>query len=112
ASLARTNSLIASARTLTRNGHRLQPVDDRDVEPSTVLTLESLADPERPIPPPTFLQTFVGERPGARRLGSLAKIIATGILILAWLLDIAEIPWAPLIVLAIFILGGLVVFPV
>jgi phospholipase D1/2 len=108
-------------------------VDDRDVEPSTVLTLESLADPERPIPPPTFLQTFVGERPGARRLGSLAKIIATGILILAvvfawhftplsalaqpdnirqWLLDIAEIPWAPLIVLAIFILGGLVVFPV
>ena len=29
-----------------------------------------------------------------------------------WLLDIAEIPWAPLIVLAIFILGGLVVFPV
>jgi phospholipase D1/2 len=29
-----------------------------------------------------------------------------------WLLDIAEIPGAPLIVLAAFILGGLVVFPV
>jgi hypothetical protein len=133
ASLARTSSLIESARTLTRNGHRLQPVDDSGVEPSTVLTLESLADPERPILPPTFLQTFVGERPRARRLGGLAKIIATGILILAvifawrftplsalahpdnirqWLLDIAEIPGAPLIVLATFILGGLVVFPV
>jgi hypothetical protein len=108
-------------------------VDDTGVEPSPVLTLESLADPERPIPPPTFLQTFVGQRPRARRLGRLAKVIATGLLILAvifawrftplsalahpdnirqWLLDVAEIPGAPVIVLATFVLGGLVVFPV
>jgi len=133
ASLARTGSLIESARTLTGNGHSLQPVDDTGIEPSPLLTLESLADPERPIPPPTFLQTFVGQRPRARRLGRLAKIIVTGLLILAlilawrftplsalahpdnirqWLLDVAEIPGAPLIVLATFVLGGLVVFPV
>jgi phosphatidylserine/phosphatidylglycerophosphate/cardiolipin synthase-like enzyme/uncharacterized membrane protein YdjX (TVP38/TMEM64 family) len=133
ASLARTGSLIESARTLTGNGHCLQPVDDTGIELSTVLTLESFADPERPIPPPTFLQTFVGQRPRARRVGRLAKIIVTGFLILAlilawrftplsalahpdsirqWLVDIAEIPGAPLIVLATFVLGGLVVFPV
>jgi phosphatidylserine/phosphatidylglycerophosphate/cardiolipin synthase-like enzyme/uncharacterized membrane protein YdjX (TVP38/TMEM64 family) len=133
AAFARTGSLIESARTLTRHGHHLQPVDDSGVEPSTVLTLENLADPERPIPPPTFLQTFVGRRPRARRLGRLAKIVVTGLLILSltlawrftalsalahpdnirqWLVDVAEIPGAPLIVLATFILGGLVVFPV
>jgi phospholipase D1/2 len=133
ASFARTGSLIESARTLTRDGHHLQPVDDSGVEPSAVLTLESLADPERQIPPPTFLQTFVGKQPRARRLGRLAKMIVTGLLVLSlilawrftplsalahpdnirqWLVDVAEIPGAPLIVLATFILGGLVVFPV
>ena len=133
AALARTRSLIESARTLTGNGHSLQPVDDSGVEPSSMPALQSLADPERPIPPPTFLQTFVGKRPRARRLGRLANVIGTGVLILGlilawrftplsalahpdsirqWLVDIAEIPAAPLIVLATFVLGGLVVFPV
>jgi uncharacterized membrane protein YdjX (TVP38/TMEM64 family) len=133
AALARPRSLIESARTLTGNGHSLQPVDDSGVEPSSMPALQSLADPERPIPPPTFLQTFVGKRPRARRLGRLANVIGTGVLILGlilawrftplsalahpdsirqWLVDIAEIPAAPLIVLATFVLGGLVVFPV
>lgn len=133
AALVRTRSLIESARTLTGNGHSLQPVDDSGVEPSSMPALQSLADPERPIPPPTFLQTFVGKRPRARRLGRLANVIGTGVLILGlilawrftplsalahpdsirqWLVDIAEIPAAPLIVLATFVLGGLVVFPV
>jgi len=133
AALARPRSLIESARTLTGNGHSLQPVDDSGVEPSSMPALQSLADPERPIPPPTFLQTFVGKRPRARRLGRLANVIGTGVLILGlilawrftplsalahpdsirqWLVDIAEIPAAPLIVLATFALGGLVVFPV
>ena len=65
AALARTRSLIEPARTLTGNGHSLQPVDDSGVEPSSMPALQSLADPERPIPPPTFLQTFVGKRPRA-----------------------------------------------
>lgn len=133
AALVRTRSLIESARTLTGNGHSLQPVDDSGVEPSSMPALQSLADPERPIPPPTFLQTFVGKRPRARRLGRLANVIGTGVLILGlilawrftplsalahpdsirqWLVDIAEIPAAPLIVLATFVLGGLIVFPV
>ena len=95
--------------------------------------LESAADPERPIAPPLFLQSFVGRRPRAQTLYHILKIIALGITVVAlmlawrftalsalahpdiirqWLSDIAEIPGAPLIVLATFVVGGLLVFPV
>ena len=133
ASLSRSGSLIATARSLRHGGHSLEPIDLEGAEIGTVSALESVADPERPIAPPAFLQTFVGERPRVQPLRRFAKIIGVGIVIVAlilawrftalsalahpdhvrqWLSGIAEMPAAPLIVLATFVVGGLLVFPV
>jgi phospholipase D1/2 len=133
ASLARTGSLIATARTLRHDGHSLETIDLQSTELGPVSILEGAADPERPIPPPAFLQDFVGKRPQAQRLRHVAKLVALAIfvvsLILAWrftalsalihpdnirqwLSDVAAMPGAPLIVLATFVVGGLLVFPV
>jgi phospholipase D1/2 len=132
ASLTTTGSLMRTALTLRGGGHYLAPVNET-APPPPLSTLESLADPERPIPPPWFIETIVGERPKARPLRRLAKVIAAGAVIVAlmlawrftplaslarldtirqWLAAIAEAPAAPLFVIAAFIGGGLVVFPV
>jgi len=118
---------------LRQGGHSLQRVDVSEPEVESVSLLESLADPERPIAPPAFLQSFVGERPHARRLLRFAKVIAVALVIVAlaliwrltplstltdtenirrWLADIADMRAAPLIVPTIFVIGGLLVFPV
>jgi phosphatidylserine/phosphatidylglycerophosphate/cardiolipin synthase-like enzyme/uncharacterized membrane protein YdjX (TVP38/TMEM64 family) len=133
ASLARTGSLITTARSLQRDGHSLEPIDLDGVKEEALPALASVADPVRAITPPRVLQSVVGERPSAQALRRIAKVTGTGIaiasLILAWrftalsalvhpdslrqaLQHIADFPGAPLIVLAIFVVGGLVAFPV
>lgn len=133
ASLSRTGSLIATARSLRCGGHSLEPIDLDGDHNGPASALEIVADPERPIAPPAFLRSFVGERPPARRLRRVGKIVGFGVVIIAlilawrftplsafadpqsireWLADIAEMPGAPLVVLAAFIIGGLLVFPV
>jgi phospholipase D1/2 len=133
ASLARTDSLIATARTVARSGHSLQPIDLSGAEPGLMPGLESVADPDHAIEAPAFLQNVVGARPRGRRLGRLLKVIGIGLLIVAlavawhltplatltdpehvrqWFADIAEMPGALLIVLVAFVVGGLLVFPV
>jgi phospholipase D1/2 len=133
AALARTGSLIDTAQSLSNDGHCLKPIDFDPRAASEVTTIEEVADPERPISPPEFLKTFVGERPGARRLGRFAKVIGIGLvivmLVLAWRYTplaeltkpqvveewigiVAEMPAAPVIVLGIFVVAGLLVFPV
>jgi phospholipase D1/2 len=133
ASLARTGSLIKTALEMSQNGRSLQRVCDDDEYPSVLPRLENVADPERPIALPGFLQAFVGERPRARRIGRLIKLVVIAVFVLSlvmawrftplsalahpdhvrqWLLDIAEMPAAPLVVVAVFVLGGLVAFPV
>jgi uncharacterized membrane protein YdjX (TVP38/TMEM64 family) len=131
--LAQTGSLIRTALTASSRGHYLEPVEEGGLEVPPTSVLENIADPERPIPPPAFLQSLVGERPQGRPLRRLAGIIAIGIAIVAlmlawrftplsmiahpdsvreWLSTIADAPAAPFIVLAVFVVGGLVVFPV
>ena len=129
--LACTGSLVETAQSLSGNGHCLKPIE---LDSTTAVSpLEGVADPERPISPPEFLKNFVGERPAARRVGRLAKIVGIGLFVMlcvlawrftplaeltrpkviaAWLMAIAEEPAAPLIVLAIFVVAGLIVFPV
>src|SRR5207302_1054970 len=123
-----------TALTLRAQGHYLERIDDSGaISAPSFTALESLADPERAIPPPTFLQSVLGQRPRGRALRRLAKIVGAGISVIAltlvwhftplatlaqpdnlrqWLAAIAEVPGAFLIVLAAFIGGGLVVFPV
>src|SRR5439155_1109931 len=98
---------------------RLFPqVDDRAVSLPLASALEAIADPERPISPPAFLQNLVGERPRARHLGRLAKAVGIGVAIVAmtlawrftplsaiadpenirqWFEEVADMPEAPLI---------------
>jgi phospholipase D1/2 len=133
ASLTQTGSLVRTALTLRAAGHYLAPVTEAAVPAPPPSRLESLADPDGPIPPPRFLETIVGERPKARPLRRLAKVIAAGAVIVAlmlawrftplaslartdtmrqWLAAIAQHPAAPLLVIAAFVGGGLMVFPV
>jgi len=133
ASLTQTGSLVRTALTLRAAGHYLAPVTDAAVPAPPPSRLESLADPDGPIPPPRFLETIVGERPKGRPLRRLAKVIAAGAVIVAlmlawrftplaslarpdtmrqWLAAIAQAPAAPLLVIAAFVGGGLMVFPV
>ena len=133
ASLSRTGSLIATARSLRRDGHSLETIDLEGTEQELLSALTLVADPERPITPPPVLQGIVGKRPKSDTLRRFAKVIGIGIavvaLVLAWrftalsalihpdslrqsLQNVADLPAAPLIVLAVFVLGGLVAFPV
>jgi phospholipase D1/2 len=133
ASLFRTGSLIATARSLRRGGHSLEPVDFDGATHESLSALAIVADPERPIVPPPVLQSLIGKRPRAQPVRRFAKVIGIGMaiasLILAWrftalsalvhpdslrqsLQNIAELPGAPLIVVAVFVIGGLVAFPV
>ena len=132
AAIAQSGLLIKTARS-TQNGHSLKPITSTQPTPDICRALEEIADPERPIAPPEFPKSFVGERPKARRVSRLAKVIAIGILVvlmvLVWRLtplseltnpehirdafaDVSEMPMAPAIVLAIFLVGGLLAFPV
>ena len=133
ASLSRTGSLIATARSLRRGGHSLETIDLEGTEQELLSALTLVGDPERPITPPSVLQGIVGKRPKSDTLRRFAKVIGIGIavvaLVLAWrftalsalvhpdslrqsLQNVADLPAAPLIVLAVFVLGGLVAFPV
>jgi phospholipase D1/2 len=133
ASLSRTGSLIATARSLRRGGHSLETIDLEGTEQELLSALTLVADPERPITPPPVLQGIVGKRPKSDTVRRFAKVIGIGMavvaLVLAWrftalsalvhpdslrqsLQNVAELPAAPLIVLAVFVLGGLVAFPV
>jgi phospholipase D1/2 len=130
---AQSGSLIKAVEALSRNGHSLAPIELDHASHVQITAFEEFGDPERPIAAPEFAKSFVGERPPARRLRRFAKIIAIGLfvvlLVLAWRLtplsaltnphtikewftDIAANPAAPAIVLAVFLVGGLLVFPV
>lgn len=132
--LARTGSLVETAMTLTNDGHALKPVDDGAVTPSELsITMNGIADAERPIEAPALLREFVGQRPRARRLGRFAKVFAIAFVVIALMLAwqftplatwtdpdwvkegieaVSEMRGAVLIVIALFVVGGLVAFPV
>jgi phospholipase D1/2 len=131
-SLAVTGSLIATAKALEHDGHRLVPIRISGESPARS-ALEAVADPEAPITAPAFLETFVGRRPPARRVGRLGKFIAAClsvlVLVAVWrftplsallrpttirdaLESIAGLPLSPVIVLSVFVVAGLVAFPV
>ncbi|MPZ39884.1 MAG: phospholipase [Rhizobiales bacterium] len=133
AAAAQSGSLFKALESLARNGHSLKPVELDHAAPVQITALEEFGDPERPIAAPEFTKTFVGERPPARRLRRFAKVIAIGLFIVLlmlawrmtplaaltnphtireWFADIAAASGAPVIVLAVFVVGGLLVFPV
>jgi phospholipase D1/2 len=131
--IAQSGSLIKAVEALSGNNHSLAPIEISPVVRAQITALEELGDPEQPISAPEFAKSFVGERPPARRLRRFVKVIAIGALALMlmmvwhftplaaltnphiireWFTDVGAMPGAPMIVLAIFVIGGLLVFPV
>jgi uncharacterized membrane protein YdjX (TVP38/TMEM64 family) len=131
--IKRGGSLIAAATSLSERGHRLRPIDDGEPDESQLsVALEEIADPYEP----PSLRAVAGSlfnrlRPkfDGTGLAVLAAIALVAVLTLAWsytpLSQIADPdtvrglfkgaarePWAPLLVLAVFVAAGLVAFPV
>jgi phospholipase D1/2 len=133
AALARSGSLLRVADQLTRNGHRLRPIEDREPDLEELSSyLESVGDPEKPIGAQAFVSTMLGGHLRRRQTSTIVKVGGAALLILllalAWqytpLARFAEPntvretltqlhgPWTPFFVLAVFVAGGLVAFPV
>ncbi len=129
--LQRTGSLLAVADTLGANGHRLRSVDDGKPDRGALAGyLEDLADPKRPLEL-SSLWRGLWRRMGLQRapLAIAGLMLLAVALTLAWhytplagyaslhavrgqLASVADEPWAPILVLGAFVLGGLLAFPV
>ncbi|HMJ45534.1 MAG TPA: VTT domain-containing protein [Pseudolabrys sp.] len=124
-------SLVEMARSLRRNGHSLQPiVDTPESADELAAAVQGVADPSRPFGAERFVTRLFGGLMPARHGAIILKAIVAGLLVLGLALiwrtvplakpeavrdafaAIAENRAAPLIVLAAFIIGGLVAFPV
>lgn len=127
-------TLLKAATSLSGAGHSLRRVDDGEPDPEEFARyIESIADPERPITLEALSsQEFTGR--GFRvPFANLAKVGAALLFVLgltgiwnltpladqltpaaieAALTSVAASPWAPAYVLAVFLGGGLVAFPV
>ncbi|CAL8970911.1 TVP38/TMEM64 family inner membrane protein YdjZ [Rhodoplanes serenus] len=130
--LARTGSLLRTVETLSGGGHRLCPVSDPESPPSVLpLAIEPIADPAAPISVEAVTRQVIGPAQ-ARRLPVFAKIGAVALvligLVLAWrttplaqftdiervraLLEGLGTVWAPVAVAGVYVVAGLLGFPV
>jgi uncharacterized membrane protein YdjX (TVP38/TMEM64 family) len=131
--IERTGSLLATVQALRGGSHRLVEVARGPAGADEMLApLEAVADPERPIDVAGFIRGFAHRPPMRRRLRMAARLsvvtAAVALIILAWkytqlsdltdpgvlqafLARAADNAWAPFVVVAIFVIGGLVGFP-
>jgi phosphatidylserine/phosphatidylglycerophosphate/cardiolipin synthase-like enzyme/uncharacterized membrane protein YdjX (TVP38/TMEM64 family) len=125
--LARHGSLVRAADELGANGHSLRAIDDGEPDEGGLAgVVERLADPPRPIRPVRLARHLLARlRP---LLVALACALAVLGIALAWrytpLSDLAtadnvhsvmrsvhDEPWAIVVVVAVFVLAGVIVFP-
>lgn len=131
--LAGDGSVLDAVTRLSGGGRRFVPVVDEpelvDAMPETVTTL---ADPDRPWPEAISFDSFRPRRTARRwikRWPLAAALLAAVALVLAWrytpLADwtrldqliepmraVAASPWAPVATLGLYVVGGLVMFPI
>jgi phospholipase D1/2 len=134
AAIAHAGALFAALDALPGQGRRLAPIDLGPAEDGELARrIGELADPERPIATPAFGAEMFAGQPAQRALTRTFKLLLLGAAILAlvglWrftpvsdytdpsllvgrLETLGAGPLAPLVVIAAFVLGGLVVFPV
>jgi uncharacterized membrane protein YdjX (TVP38/TMEM64 family)/phosphatidylserine/phosphatidylglycerophosphate/cardiolipin synthase-like enzyme len=133
--IKRTGSLIAAVKALPRRDHALHTIGLDRTRRTAPTTLESIADPARPIDPTQYLADDGAVPLGrGRRRPLLATLTMLGVLLLflalaaAWTmtplvtwadpalwegwLQSLNGSWAIFAVVAIFVVAGLVVFPV
>jgi phosphatidylserine/phosphatidylglycerophosphate/cardiolipin synthase-like enzyme/uncharacterized membrane protein YdjX (TVP38/TMEM64 family) len=127
------NSIIQTAQTLTKNGHALRPVDDGEPDAEQFSALDEVADPARPLAHDIVEYPKLGARFSRPQVSTLAKVGLAALLVialpLAWhytplaslaspevvgrtLLRMANSEWAGPLVIGLFVLAGLVAFPV
>ncbi len=124
-------SLVEAARRLGRDGHSLEPLVDDPQQAGELLTVfQNVADPERPVGAEEFVGKMFGGYLQTRHIGTVLKVILGGLVVLgiamAWqfvpLADpktvkaafgaIAGGHFSPVLVVAAFLVGGFVMFPV
>ena len=130
----RAGGLLHAADTLTARGHRLTPIDDGEPDAGEFADyIQVLADPERPIQSKEVLAGLLGDRFPRSKTALWVKLAAIPLaflaLAVAWqfpplsniaspeqigpmLRALTDEPWAPLLVLGVYIVGGLISFPV
>ncbi len=130
ACLERQGSLVRAADELGANGHRLRAIDDGEPDDGSLTAIiERIADPPRPLRPARLARHLLSRLvPGRVGLAVLALVLALIGLMLIWrhtaLSEFADPrrigeflaasrgePWAFLVVAALFLLGGAMVFP-
>jgi uncharacterized membrane protein YdjX (TVP38/TMEM64 family) len=127
--------LIHAVDTLCGRGHRLVAIDDGAADEGELVDyIEGLADPERPIQSREVMTKLFGDRfPRRRSRLAWAKLAAIPLvfiaLAVAWQLpplstiaqpeeigsmlqSLSLEPWAPLLVIGVYVMGGLIAFPV
>jgi phosphatidylserine/phosphatidylglycerophosphate/cardiolipin synthase-like enzyme/uncharacterized membrane protein YdjX (TVP38/TMEM64 family) len=138
ACMERTGSLLAALDVLGDRHRRLVDLAEEASGPDEArIGIEALADPERPLGLASFLGADAAAAPGRgrarqplRHAATIGVVVAAAILLLlAWrftqlaeltdpgvlgevLATAADSFWAPVIVVAVFVLAGLVAFPV
>ena len=124
-------SLVAAVDRLSGNGHRLCRIESAEPEPSELAeVVTGLIDPEKPLASSrtwTRVREALSGRSPVIAILLLAAVILAGTVvwsstaasglvtresIQSFLTSVAESGWAPLWVLAIYVTGGLMAFPV
>lgn len=123
-------SLLQVAGQLSRNGHRLCSVEDGSPDNFELTRyINGVADPERPIGAEEFVSNMLGGYIQSRHAATVLRLAAVGALVLMLALvwqfvplaqpgavqdmfeALAQNRWAPFAVVAAFVIGGLVCFP-
>ncbi len=125
-------SITQVADILSRNGHALRPIDDGEPDSTEPAYIEAIADPPKPL---SWRWLTGWRRSSAAGMfsGHAWKFALAGLVVVALTLawnttplaeladvdqlqdlaaDVAETSWAPFAVIAAFVAGGLVAFPV
>ena len=132
--VAKCCSILKAAEQVSRNGHRLALVNDGAFSLADVSgAMEEVADPYRPIGADLVASPTLGTRISRMHFTTIAKIALALVIIaalpLAWqytplaaladpewvsttLAELARGKWTPLIMIGIFVVAGLVAFPV
>lgn len=127
-------SLLKAIDALSGGERTLQPIlDEGDYADPVSETVAGLADPERPIEASGYVGDMFGGQPAKRVLGRIGTLTLVGLAVVAlalvWrltplseitdsdtlrslLTELGASQYVPLAVLGLFIVGGLIVFPV
>lgn len=125
--------LLEASQMLSGSGHSLRPVDDGEPDPKEMARyVEGIADPERPVAAEAFAAMELSGQAPRLTLGRIGKLAAALLVVvgltMAWhftplseliqpaslegvMTAFAASPWAPFYVLAAYLAGGLLAFP-